>query len=258
MTEVKHPIIICGAGPGDPELITVKGQQALRSADLILYTGSLVPEALLSWASASSERISSAEMDLEQITQTMVKAYADGKKVVRLHTGDPSLYGAIMEQMVILDQKKVPYTIIPGVTAAFAAAAALKVEYTIPETTQTLILTRMAGRTPVPERENLAALARHRSSMVIYLSMALVNTVAKTLIDAYGPDAPCAIAYRISHPEEALFTVPLRELVATAHANDISRLAVIIVGPALEHPSGLQAVRSQLYHQEFFHGYRKS
>jgi precorrin-4/cobalt-precorrin-4 C11-methyltransferase len=256
MTQVNDPIIFCGAGPGDPELITVKGQKALQTADLILYAGSLVPKAVLSWAPASAECISSAGMDLDQITQTMIDGYNSGKKVVRLHTGDPSLYGAIMEQMAILDTEKIPYEVIPGVTAAFAAAAALKIEYTVPEITQTLILTRMAGRTPVPERENLAALAQHRSSMVIYLSMALIEAVAEILTDAYGPDAPCAIAYRVSHPEEALFTTTLAELVATAHNNKINRLAVIMVGPALEHPSGLRAFRSQLYHQEFSHGYR--
>lgn len=258
MTPIKYPIIFCGAGPGDPELITVKGQKALQSADLVLYAGSLVPKAVLSWSPASAERISSAGMDLTQITQTMIDAYADGKKVVRLHTGDPSLYGAIMEQMTILDAEKIPYDVIPGVTAAFAAAAALKIEYTVPEITQTLILTRMAGRTPVPERENLTALAEHRSSMVIYLSMALIEEVAETLIEAYGSDSPCAIAYRVSHPEEALFVTTLAELVSTAHTNKINRLAVIMVGSALEHPSGLKAFRSQLYHQEFSHGYRNS
>lgn len=258
MTQANYPIIFCGAGPGNPELITVKGQKALQSADVILYAGSLVPKAVLSWAPASAECISSAGMDLTQITKTLMGAYAKGKKVVRLHTGDPSLYGAIMEQMVVLDTKNIPYEVIPGVTAAFAAAAALKIEYTVPEITQTLILTRMAGRTPVPERENLTALARHRSSMVIYLSMALIEEVAETLIDAYGSEAPCAIAYRVSHPEEALFVTTVAELVSIAHTNKINRLAVIMVGPALEHPSGLKAFRSQLYHQEFSHGYRNS
>jgi len=170
----QHPIIICGAGPGDPDLITVKGQRALARADLVLYAGSLVPEAVLTWAPEKAERVSSAGMDLAQIIDTMVTAHASGQRVVRLHTGDPSLYGAIMEQMAELRKRRISYRIIPGVTAAFAAAAAMGIEYTVPEQTQTLILTRMEGRTKVPEAERLVSLAQHGASMVIYLSMSMI------------------------------------------------------------------------------------
>ncbi|MBW2569828.1 MAG: cobalt-precorrin-4/precorrin-4 C(11)-methyltransferase, partial [Deltaproteobacteria bacterium] len=160
----RHLVIFAGAGPGDPELITVKGQLALADADLVIYAGSLVPEAVLKWTKPKH---------LEEIIDEIEKAYKKGKHVVRLHTGDPSLYGAIFEQMANLDKKSIPYKVIPGVTAAFAAAAAMGIEYTLPEVSQTLILTRMAGRTPVPENEALESLAGHKASMAIYLSISM-------------------------------------------------------------------------------------
>jgi precorrin-4/cobalt-precorrin-4 C11-methyltransferase len=256
MTQQKHPIIFCGAGPGDPELITVKGMQALQGADLVLYAGSLVPEAVLTWAPTQARRISSADMDLEQIIDTLAEAHGNGQRVVRLHTGDPSLYGAIGEQMAALKAREIPFRVIPGVTAAFAAAAAMGIEYTVPDVTQTLILTRMAGRTPVPEAEALASLARHGASMVIYLSMALIDEVADVLSKAYGPEAPCAVAYRVSHPQERIFTTRLERLAAMARIEGIDRLAVILVGPALAHPGALDTLRSKLYDKAFSHGYR--
>lgn len=252
----RHPIVFCGAGPGDPELITVKGQSALARADMVLYAGSLVPEAILVWAADSAERVSSAGMNLEQIIERMVKAFESGKKVVRLHTGDPSLYGAICEQMDELRSRQIPYEVIPGVTAAFAAAAALGIEYTVPEKTQTLILTRMAGRTPVPEKESLRALARHNASLVIYLSMAMVAEVAQILAEAYGGQARCAIAYRVSHPQERIIVSKVADLARTAEEHHIERLAVIMVGPALDHPSAMENLRSKLYDKSFSHGYR--
>jgi precorrin-4/cobalt-precorrin-4 C11-methyltransferase len=256
MTTKKRPITICGAGPGDPDLITVKGMQALEAADLVLYAGSLVPEALLTWAPARAERISSADMDLDQIIATMADAYHNGLNVVRLHTGDPSLYGAIREQMMELRARQIPYRVIPGVTAAFAAAAAMGIEYTVPEVTQTLILTRMAGRTPVPASERLRSLAEHGASMVIYLSMALIDEVARILCDAYGADVKCAVAYRVSQPEEKIITTRLGQLAQAARTNRIDRLAVIIVGPALDDSSALEALTSKLYDRDFAHGYR--
>lgn len=255
-TNVKHPIVFCGAGPGDPDLITIKGMKALKEADLVLYAGSLVPEAVLVWAPEHARRISSAGMTLDRIMATMAEAYHEGHKVVRLHTGDPSLYGAIREQIQELRAQKIPYSVIPGVTAAFAAAAALGVEYTVPEKTQTLILTRMAGRTPVPESENLAALARHGASMVIYLSMALIDKVAQILKDTYGAEAKCAMAYRVSHPEEKIITTRVSELAQEAQSNDIHRLAVIMVGPGMDDPAASDTLRSQLYDKGFSHGYR--
>jgi precorrin-4/cobalt-precorrin-4 C11-methyltransferase len=258
MNPKKHQITFCGAGPGDPDLITVKGKQALERADLILYAGSLVPKAVLKWATDAALCISSADMDLDQIMTAMIDAHHQGKNVVRLHTGDPSLYGAIREQMELLRKQNIPYTVIPGVTAAFAAAAAMGIEYTIPDVTQTLILTRMAGRTPVPESESLESLARHGASMVIYLSMSLIDEVARILANAYGPDAPCAVAYRISHPEDKIIKTTVEKLAAEAQSAGIARLAVIVVGPALDQPSAMDDLRSKLYDQRFSHGYRSS
>ena len=252
----RYPITFCGAGPGDPDLITVKGMKALEAADLVLYAGSLVPEAVLTWAPSQARCISSAEMALDQIVDTMTNAYREGLNVVRLHTGDPSLYGAIREQMAALRIQKIPYRVVPGVTAAFAAAAAMGIEYTVPEKTQTLIFTRMAGRTPVPDSENLASLAAHGASMVIYLSMSLIEAVTPVLIEAYGADAMCAIAYRVSHPEENIISTRLGRLAQTVEAGDINRLAVIIVGPALDDPTAADTLRSKLYDKEFVHGYR--
>lgn len=252
----KHPITFCGAGPGDPELISVKGMKALQTADLVLYAGSLVPEALLDWAPENAECISSAGMDLDTIIATMTTVYAKGGRVVRLHTGDPSLYGAIGEQMAELRNRSVPYQVIPGITAAFAAAAAMGIEYTVPEVTQTLILTRMAGRTPVPEAENLESLARHGASLVIYLSMALIDDVSRILWRTYGPEARCAVAYRVSHPEEEILITHVDRLARSAEESGINRLAVIMVGPALDDPAGLNTLRSKLYDKDFTHGYR--
>jgi precorrin-4/cobalt-precorrin-4 C11-methyltransferase len=252
----KHPVIFCGAGPGDPELITVKGQKALAEADLVLYAGSLVPEALLAWAPATAQTVSSADLNLERIVDIMAEGYQAGQRVVRLHTGDPSLYGAIREQMAVLRDLGIDYRVIPGVTAAFAAAAALGLEYTVPEKTQTLIFTRMAGRTPVPDNESLTALARHHASMAIYLSMAMVDDLSRILAEAYGPEAPCAIAYRVSQPEERIVRTRVADLAQAARENGIQRLAVILVGPALEEASTLATLRSKLYDKDFVHGCR--
>jgi len=256
VNKAPFPIIFCGAGPGDPELITVKGQRALASADLILYAGSLVPEAVLVWAPEAAERISSADMNLQEIVETMAVAHQAGRRVVRLHTGDPSLYGAIREQMDLLDARGIPFQVIPGVTAAFAAAAAMGIEYTLPERTQTLILTRMAGRTPVPDRESLATLAAHGASLVIYLSMGLLDEVVRILSESYGPQAPCAIAYRVSHPGQRILRTHVADLADTARTEEIDRLAVVMVGPALDDPNAEASMRSKLYDKDFSHGYR--
>ncbi len=251
-----HPILFCGAGPGDPELITVKGMKALGEADLVVYAGSLVPEAVLRWTSKEAKRVSSAGMNLDQIMAKLVKGYYNGLKVVRLHTGDPSLYGAIREQIEVLLENEIPYKVIPGVTSAFAAAASLGIEYTVPEVTQTLIFTRMAGRTPVPETENLKALASHGASLAIYLSMALIDEVSRILSETYGSDTACAIAYRVSHPEENIIRTTVRRLSEETKKAGIDRLAVILVGPALEPFSLSGNLRSKLYDKGFSHGYR--
>jgi precorrin-4/cobalt-precorrin-4 C11-methyltransferase len=253
----RHPVIFVGAGPGDPELITVKGQKALTSADVVIYAGSLVPEALLEWTRSGAERISSAGLHLEQIVSAVEASFRAGKRVVRLHTGDPSLFGAVFEQMAELQRRSIPYRVIPGVTAAFAAAAAMGIEYTLPEICQTLILTRMEGRTPVPDSEQLESLARHRASLAIYLSAGLAEPVAEILKKHYGEKADCAIAYRVSQPQEKIVFTTLDRLTATIRGEKIDRQALIIVGRVLAvQPSSLQH-KSKLYDRQFSHGFRK-
>jgi precorrin-4/cobalt-precorrin-4 C11-methyltransferase len=193
------------------------------------------------------------------------QAHQAGKRVVRLHTGDPSLYGAILEQMVALNQAGVAYQVIPGVTAAFAAAASMGIEYTLPEISQTLILTRMAGRTPVPEKEALESLAAHQASMAIYLSITLIEQVAEILIRAYGGDSLCAVAFRVSQPDEKIHYTPLNDLVRLVRDENITHQALIIVGKvlkvaktSLQDGSLTSELKSRLYDRQFSHGYRKA
>lgn len=256
LPERRHPILFCGAGPGDPELITVKGQKALGAADIIVYAGSLVPEAVLTWKNATAVTINSAALHLDDITEILTEHHLAGRRVVRLHTGDPALYGAIFEQMARLCEKNIPYLVIPGVTAAFAAAASMGIEYTLPEISQTLILTRMPGRTPVPETENLRSLAAHQASMAIYLSITLVDQVATVLSEAYGPDSRCAVVYRASQPEERIIRTSANRLTETVRKEKITHQALIIAGRILEvAPQDLTAF-SKLYDKGFGHGYR--
>lgn len=250
-----HPVLFVGAGPGDPDLITVKGMKALEQSDLVIYAGSLVPEAVLKWA-VKAECVNSASLHLDEITGLMKDAWQKEKKVVRLHTGDPSLYGAIFEQMAELDKHDIPYLVIPGVTAAFAAAAGMKIEYTLPEITQTLILTRMAGRTPVPEAEQLEKLAAHGSSMAIYLSITLVEKVQQILSAAYGDEFICAIASKVSHPEERFLYVPLKDLAITVKQEGIKSQALIVVSKSLNTDKGKMIYKSKLYDKTFSHEYR--
>ena len=252
-----NPVLFVGAGPGDPELITVKGRNALQAADVVIYAGSLVPQELLSWTRPGTPAVNSASMLLEEIVAAMAEPWRSGKRVVRLHTGDPSLYGALFEQTSALCRLGIPFQVIPGVTAAFAAAAALGIEYTLPEVAQTLILTRMAGRTPVPESENLASLAAHRTSMAIYLSMGQIEEVAGTLIGAYGGQAPCAVVYRASQPGEKVIRTRLNELAERVAAEGIARQALVIVGGVLEAGPGDLKIKSRLYDKDFEHGFRK-
>ena len=253
----RYPVIFAGAGPGDPDLITVKTMKVLSRADLIIYAGSLVPESVLSWKGPHARTVSSADLNLDQIVDIMYSHYRAGKIVVRLHTGDPSLYGAIFEQMRALEKHQIPYQVIPGVTAAFAAAAAMNMEYTLPETTQTLILTRISGRTPVPESENLESLAAHQASMAIYLSMGHVLKVTQILSAHYGDNAWCAVAYKVSHPEEKIVYCRIRDLDTTCRQHRITRHALIIVGKAVTACLKNQdLLKSKLYDAGFSHGYR--
>ncbi len=256
MTPEQEPVLFVGAGPGDPDLITVKGREALAQADLVVYAGSLVPEAVLTWCGRQARTVSSAGLTLPEIIDAVEGAWRQAERVVRLHTGDPSLYGAIFEQMAALSARAIPFRVIPGVTAAFAAAAALGIEFTLPEISQTLILTRLEGRTPVPEKESLAALAAHQATMAIYLSAGMIDQVAGILQPAYGGQAPCAVVYRASQPGEKIIRTTLDRVAAEMAREKISRQAVIIVGRVLE--VGLEQFRrhSKLYDAGFSHGYR--
>lgn len=258
MTKDVIPVLFVGAGPGDPDLITVKGQSALSRADLVIYAGSLVPEAVLKWAPDSARILNSAGMALEEIVSEMGTAWRTGQRVVRLHTGDPSLYGAIFEQMAELNRESIPYQVIPGVTAAFAAAATMGIEFTLPEVSQTLIITRMAGRTPVPDRESLASLAAHQATMAIYLSTGMIDKVIMVLQKAYGIYAPCAVVYRASQPEEQIIYSSLDRLVEETKQAGIDKQAVIIVGRILDVSLENLQHKSKLYDAAFAHGYRSS
>jgi len=252
----KLPVIFLGAGPGDPELITVKGQRALGAADVVLYAGSLVSDAVLGWAKPGAELIDTASLDLGQIAAKIIEAQKAGKRVVRVHSGDTALFSAMQEQLEILEQEEIPCQVIPGVTAAAAAAAALAQELTLPEVTQTVILTRTAGRTPVPEAEALGELARHRSTLVIYLSTKLIEKVAAELAPAYGSEAPVVVAYRVSWPDQRLIRGTLADIAAKVKKAGIERQALIIVSPALTAREGRLKAQSKLYDSTFAHGFR--
>ena len=253
---MRHPIKFVGAGPGDPELITVKGKNALEQADLVIYAGSLVPEAVLSWTRSGAKLVNSASMHLTEIIEEIVEGYAKGLRIVRLHTGDPSLYGAILEQFQLLNHYSIPFEIIPGVTAAFAAAAALEIEYTLPEITQSLIITRMPGRTPVPETESLKSMASHKASMAIYLSMSLIDKVAEILEETYGGETFAVIAYCVSQPNEKIYKVPIKDLAESVHRLGIKKQALIIVSKVLN----IDKIKyfSKLYDKGFSHLYRQA
>jgi len=245
-----------GAGPGDPELITVKGQKALAAADLVLYAGSLVSPAILTWAGPGAELIDTAPLHLEEIVGRMVTGYRGGERVVRVHSGDPALYGAIQEQLEVLEGEQIPCEVIPGVTAAFAAAAVLAQELTLPEVTQTVILTRAAGRTRVPQGEALSALARHGATLVIYLSIKLIDAVVAELTPAYGPETPVVVAYRVSWPDQQFIHGTLTTIAGLVKEAGLERQALIMVSPVLNAREGQLKARSKLYDGSFRHGFR--
>ncbi len=246
-------IYFVGAGAGDPELITLKGYRLLGEADLVIYAGSLVNPKLLDYCKKEATIENSAGMDLDTIVRLMVEADKQGKTVVRLHTGDPSLYGAIGEQMEKLLQAGVDFEIIPGVSSFLAAGAALRREFTVPDGTQTVILTRLAGRTPVPETERLRELARHKATMAIFLSVGMIDSVVEELGSGYGPETPVAVVEKVSWPEERIIHGKLKDLAKLVKEAGITKTALIFVGEFLT-VSGL----SKLYDKGFSHGYRKA
>lgn len=247
-----------GAGPGDPELITVRGARLLREADVIIYAGSLVDRQLVREYGPEAEIYDSASMTLEETTSVVAASVLAKKSVVRLHTGDPSIYGAIQEQMVELDRLGIGYEVVPGVTSAFAAAAALKQELTLPEVSQTVIFTRLEGRTPVPERESLKEIARIGATLVIYLSVSMIDRVVEELLQgAYTGQTPAAVVCRASWPDELIVEGTLANIARLAQEAEIGKQAIILVGDVMKaRKEGLRA-KSRLYDKEFEHGCRK-
>ena len=245
-------IEIVGAGPGDPELVSVRGKRMLETADLILYAGSLVPRELTEYAKPGATVRSSAGMTLEEQFETMKAFYDRGLFIVRLHTGDPCIYGAIQEQMAFFDRYGMRYHITPGISSFQAAAAALRSQFTIPERVQTIVLTRGEGRTPMPERERLHLLARSQSTMCIYLSAAIVDDVQAELLQAYPPETPVAACYKLTWRDERIYRGQLKDLAQIVKENHLTLTTLLVVGEAIDNRQGL----SHLYASDFKHLFR--
>ena len=245
-----------GAGCGAPDLITVRGMNLLKEADVIIYAGSLVNPQLLDYKKASCEVCNSAVMTLEEVLEVMLRAEAEGKTTVRLHTGDPCLYGAIREQMDVLEEKKITYDYCPGVSSFCGAASALNLEYTLPDVSQSVVITRMAGRTPVPEKEEISTFAAHHATMVIFLSTGMLDQLSERLMaGGYEADTPAAIVYKATWEDEAAFVCTVSTLAETAGRNQITKTALIIVGDVVEHS---RYQRSELYNPAFTTKFRKA
>ncbi len=242
-----------GAGPGDPELITVKGQRYIKEADLVLYAGSLVPKESVACAKEDAKVIDSSSMTLAETHSLILETVKSGGTVARVHTGDPSLYGAVKEQMILLDRDGVSYEVVPGVTAAFAAAAAAKIAFTLPEKVQTLILTRMEGRTPVPDRERLRDLSRHNAALAIYLSAADPDGIVESLLaGGYSRETPVVVAHRVGWSDEMVVVTRISGLSKAVRDADIHKQAIFLVLPGQKD----DPVFSRLYSPEFSHGFR--
>ena len=246
-------IEIVGAGPGDPDLVSVRGRKMLEKADLILYAGSLVPKALTEYHKPGAVVRSSADMNLEEQCALMKEHYDCGHFIVRLHTGDPCIFGAIQEQMAYFDQHQMSYHITPGISSFLAAAAELQSQFTIPERCQTIILTRGEGRTPMPEKEQLHLLARSQSTMCIFLSAAIVDDVQRELLQEYPEDTPVAACYHLTWPDQKIYRGQLKDLAKIIHDNHLMLTTMIVVGEAIDNRQGL----SELYNKHFTHLFRQ-
>lgn len=243
-----------GAGPGDPELITVKGKRLVEEADVIVYAGSLVNPQILAGAKPDAQIYDSASMTLPEVIEVMRRGVEEGKQVVRVHTGDPAVYGAHREQMAELDRLGIPYDVVPGVSSFLAAAASMKREYTLPGISQTVILTRMEGRTPVPEREKIETLAAHHATMVVFLSAGRLEELCRRLKEGgYPEDTPAAVVYKASWQDEKIVTGTLADIAGKAEAAGIYKTALVTVGRFL----GDSFELSRLYDETFTHGYRE-
>lgn len=252
MKTYENKIYFIGAGPGDPDLITVKGRKLVEAADVIIYAGSLVNREIIACAKESAEIYNSAEMDLEQIIDVMAAGVKVNKLVARVHTGDPSIYGAIREQMDELDKLNIEYDVIPGVSSFVASAAALKKEFTLPDVSQTVICTRLEGRTPVPEREQLESLASHRASMAIFLSVHMIEDVVKRLLTHYDLTTPVAVVQKATWEDQMIVTGTLADISEKVKEAKIGKTAQILVGDFL----GNDYTYSKLYDKTFTHEYR--
>lgn len=244
-----------GAGSGAPDLITMRGARLLSEADVIVYAGSLVNPTLLDYAKPGCEIHDSARLTLEQVIDIVRAAEAAGKMTVRLHTGDSSIYGAVREQFDLLDALGIEYDVCPGVSAFCGAAAALKAEYTLPEVSQSVIITRAAGRTPVPERESLRSFAQHRATMVLFLSTSLADDVQRELIEGgYPPETPAAIVFKATWPEQAIYRCTVGTLADTVRGNGLTKTSLIVIGDFL----GRDYERSKLYDPGFTTEFRQA
>lgn len=248
-------VYFIGAGPGAVDLITVRGQELLKKADVVIYAGSLVNPELLGFTKPECKIYNSASMTLNEVIDVFVKEYAPDKVLVRLHTGDPSIYGAIKEQMELLDKHEIPYNVVPGVSSFCGAAAVLNAEFTLPGVSQTVILSRMEGRTPVPKDEDIERLASHKASMVLFLTTSMLEKLAEKLVKGgYEPGTPAAIVYKATWPEQIVIRTTIAELQKSANENNITKTALILVGDFLSCEHEL----SKLYDASFTHEFRKA
>ncbi len=251
----KGKVYFVGAGPGATDLITLRGKQLLEKADLIIYAGSLVNPELLSFAKEGVSVFDSSKMTLDEMIDEMAAAAKNDQTVVRLHTGDPSLYGAIGEQMRELKKRDIPFEICPGVSACFGAAASLSLEYTLPDISQTLILTRMSGKTSVPESESIESMASHKASMAIYLSSGrLLELIQRLIAGGYEESTPSALCYKATWPDEKIIRAPLSKIPELAEKEGIDHFALLIVGAALD---SHDFSNSKLYDKTFETAFRK-
>ncbi len=246
-----QPVYIVGAGPGDPDLITVKGRNLLTKADVIVYANSLIPDTMLQFCRTDAEIIPTASKSLEEILEIIIDRVRSHKLVVRLHDGDPSLYGAIQEQIIALTEAEIPFEIIPGVSAFQLAAARLQIELTVPELVQTIILTRISGRTQVPEKEELSSLAAHQASLCLYLSTHHVENAQAKLMEHYPSDTTVAICYRLGWEDEKILTVPLSEMASVTQKENLTRTTLFVISPALNQLKNNKKGRSQLYSSHY-------
>lgn len=248
-------VIFVGAGPGDPELMTIKARRLVESCSVLIYAGSLVSDEVLNLTPESAQKHDSAKMSLDDIMEVIRDAKDKNLDVVRLHSGDPSIYGAIREQIIELDKLGVEYEVVPGVSSFQASAAALCAELTAPEISQTITLTRAAGRTPVPDEQSLEALGKTRATLCVFLSVDKLGDVARKLEPSYGEQCPVAVVYRASWPDQRIFRGTLADIADTVRSAGVKKTAMIIVGWALDADN---ATVSRLYAKEFSHEYRKA